>query len=116
MTVGIVLHFVKRILRFDIPLSVAGALATWRQRPLSTVDSPAAVITELGLRFVIVACTVGYGLSLLLYAWLGRRELPMYTVRGWHFGRIAGISLVLVSTGLSIMLAAVLLLAGWMGQ
>jgi hypothetical protein len=92
--VRLVFHLTKRILRYDLPLSLAAALA---------LGVPSPVV--LAVRFVLIACTAGFLLSLFAYTTLGRRELPVYTVAGGRLVTTAAGALALVVASLSCLLA-----------
>jgi hypothetical protein len=97
-------HFLARILRFDVPLGAVGALLTWSRNPMA--GSPVATATNLAIRFVVITCTAGYAVSFLLYGWFYRRELPLYTVCGYHLRSVALRSLGLLTTTLVALLVS----------
>jgi hypothetical protein len=111
----LVWHFLKRTFRYNAPLSAVGAMLPWTVHPRAGNTTLAEAATELAIRFVIIACTAGYALSVLVYFRLNRRELPMYTVRGRHLGWMAAVSLAPLSLALGGLLVAGLLLIGWTG-
>jgi hypothetical protein len=109
----LVWHFLKRILRYDVPVGAAGALVSGSQHPLTSSAGIAASALELAIRFVVIAGTAGFAFSFLLYTWLGRRELPLYTVCGRHLGRVAFTSFCILALSLSALLAAGLVVLRW---
>jgi hypothetical protein len=76
-------HYFKRILSYDVPISFIGAFVTWIA--FRSATDWTTVVFELGFRFLLIACTIGYAFSVLLYIWLRRRELPIFLVHGMHF-------------------------------
>jgi hypothetical protein len=89
--VRLIWHFLKRILYYDVPISISGAFVTWIGHR-SGADW-ITILSELGVRYLIITCTVGYIFSVLLYIWFGRRELPIYLVQGTHLYTIIVYSL-----------------------
>ena len=108
-------HLLKRLLRYDLPLSAVGALVTWSRSPAAHAWRFLPLATDLAIRFAVVACTAGYGISFLLYRVFYRRELPLFTVCGHHIGSIALVSLGMLILIFAVLLVGSLLLLHWIG-
>ena len=110
---SIAFHLLKRILRYDLPLAAVGAFVTWSRSSTSRPQGFAPAAADLGVRFVAVACTAGFGVSFLLYRVFYRRELPLYTVCGHHIGSVALLSLGLLALVLIATLVGMLVALQW---
>lgn len=87
-------HYIKRILSYDVPVSAAGASLLWIAHRSGTDWT--TIVSEVGIGFLLIACTIGYAFSVLLYTWLCRRELSIYIVRGMHFHTVVASGFLLI--------------------
>ncbi len=109
-------HFTRRILRSNVALSGAAALATWVTHPIAIGGHLVSSLGELLLRFAIAACTVGYGLSFLVYRAFYRHELPIYLNAGLRVSHVLGLSWILHLCVLGTLAAALLIVGSVVGR
>jgi hypothetical protein len=112
---GVVALFLRRILRYNLPLSAVGTLLGLLSNPFQNGKSAHTVVVVFGERFIAVACSIGFAVSIFAYWRLHRRELAIYHVRGFHLTQVAAVAFVVLLAGLSAILAFIALLLAWMG-
>jgi hypothetical protein len=115
--IQIVWHFLKRVLKYDAFLSgmtLAGALVMNGQALQSHRGDCLTFAAGVLVRFVLIACTAGYALSVFIYGQLQRNELPLYMNAGFRIGTIAAVSWCCLSAGLLFVTAAFLLAIRWL--
>jgi hypothetical protein len=106
-------HMLKRLLRFNLPISILGAVLMSPQFLVGESASASARVSGLVLRFVLIACSAGHALSLWAYRRLYRNELAMYSVAGYHFRHIAVVSYTWELLGLGAAFIVVLTAISW---
>jgi hypothetical protein len=100
-------HFLKRILRYNLILSASAvALSWWGDRSFTTGDLR-TISLEFSIRFMLIACTAGYAISVFIYMQFYRNELPVYTNGGLHLTKAIAVTWGCLSGALLLAIAIV---------
>jgi hypothetical protein len=97
---GLVLFYLRRVLLYDAFVSLAGVAML--QVSGQGVGGGMTLLLQAGIQFLLVLCTFGYPMAVLLYVRLRRREIALYAVAGIRFGSVAA-----AGYGVTVLMSAV---------
>jgi hypothetical protein len=105
--------FIKRILRYDIVLSLAGAALTNARVPSFVQGNGGTTVEFFLVRFACIACSAGYALSVFIYLKFYRNELPLYINAGFSIPKVISVSWCFLLLGSLFLILAAVLFLGW---